>query len=230
MQNIRWVTIGEKEIPVLISDEREALLAAKAAGRAIIGLWEQGQEMEQISAADYVTEDMESVTEEFLERVVRRHLGMPWNICETERLRIREICVDDFEEIQDRNIGPGFEAREELMAYIKNQYGFYEFGLWAVIEKLSGNLVGAAGLKIPLEEGQDQNYDVFALPVPGGCAEVTLELGYHIFEEYRCRGYAKECCQAILQYGIEELDAAVLKCGLQRVMKFQEIWLESLVS
>ena len=35
------VTIDEITYPVLFSDEKEALLAAKAAGRAVLGLWDE---------------------------------------------------------------------------------------------------------------------------------------------------------------------------------------------
>ena len=38
MQEIRYVNVNGNRIPVLISDEREALLAAKAAGRAVVEL------------------------------------------------------------------------------------------------------------------------------------------------------------------------------------------------
>ena len=96
MQEIRTTYINGHEIPVLISDEKEALLAAKAAGRAIIGLWRPEQEMDAISAAKYVVEDLNDVSEEYLERIARRHLGLPWRICETERLLIRELFADDF--------------------------------------------------------------------------------------------------------------------------------------
>ena len=44
MQEIRIAIVNDREIPVLISDEKEALLAAKAAGRALIGLWRPEQE------------------------------------------------------------------------------------------------------------------------------------------------------------------------------------------
>lgn len=69
MQEIRTTYINGHEIPVLISDEKEALLAAKAAGRAIIGLWRPEQEMDAISAAKYVVEDLNDVSEEYLERI-----------------------------------------------------------------------------------------------------------------------------------------------------------------
>ena len=59
MQEWKIAYVNKKKVPVLISDEKEALLAAKAAGRAIIGLWRPGQEMGDISAAKYVVENPE---------------------------------------------------------------------------------------------------------------------------------------------------------------------------
>ena len=152
MQEWKTAYVNKKEIPVLISDEKEALLAAKAAGRATIGLWRPGQEMGDISAAKYVVENPDDVTEVYLERVARRHLGLPWRICETERLVIREMFADDFDEVWENQIGLGFGSVEELEAYTKNQYVFYEFGFWALLEKASGELVGVAGLKVPEDE------------------------------------------------------------------------------
>ena len=101
MQETKIAVVNGREVPVLISDEKEALLAAKAAGRAIIGLWRPGQEMDEISAARYVVEDPQDATEEYLERVARRHLGLPWKICETERLVIREMFADDFDAVAE---------------------------------------------------------------------------------------------------------------------------------
>ena len=42
--------------------------------------------------ADTLITDVEDADEEFLERIARRHLGLPWTICETERLILREIA------------------------------------------------------------------------------------------------------------------------------------------
>ena len=234
MQEWKIVYINQREVPVLISDEKEALLAAKAAGRAIVGLWRPGQAMDQISAAKYVVEDPADVTEKYLERVARRHLGFPWHICETERLLIREMFADDFDEVWTNQIGLGFGSVEELQAYTKNQYQFYEFGFWALVDKERRELVGVAGLKVP-EEAEDQKYGANALidvliwenKESAGQSgeqmnmtqekdaelqsansieeEVTLELGYHIFPRSRKCGYAKEACQEILEYGMKEL-------------------------
>lgn len=229
MQEWKIAYVNNREVPVLISDEREALLAAKAAGRAIVGLWRPEQAMDEISAAKYVVENVDDATEEYLERVARRHLGWPWRICETERLVIREMFADDFDEVWTNQIGLGFGSVEELEAYTKNQYTFYEFGFWALVEKESGKLIGVAGLKVPEEDAEgeviklvldvssreeektsgntEQNReqeDVNESVIAEDSDEI-LELGYHIFRRSRQNGYAKEACEAILQYGAEEL-------------------------
>ena len=202
MQEIKITYINGHESPVLISDEKEALLAAKAAGRALIGLWRPGQEMDTISAAKYVVEDLNDVTEEYLERIARRHLGLPWHICETERMLIRELFADDFDEVWENQVGHGFGSVEELEAYTKHQYSFYEFGVWALVEKATGELVGVAGLKVP-DAPESANIEMYELCA--GLEHDPLELGYHIFLKHRRRGYAKEACEAILRYGTEEL-------------------------
>ena len=33
------------------------------------------------------------------------------------------------------------------LRYIKNMYGFFEYGLWLVFEKKSGELIGRAGIE-----------------------------------------------------------------------------------
>lgn len=208
MQEWKIAYVNRHEVPVLISDEKEALLAAKAAGRAIIGIWRPGQDIEEISAAKYVVEDRNDVTEVYLERVARRHLGLPWHICETERLLIREMFADDFDEVWLNQIGLGFGSVEELQAYTKNQYAFYEFGFWAVVEKMSGALVGVAGLKtaeMRMDAGDKRDGADAADAETEPDAGEILELGYHIFPHFRRRGYAKEACLAILRYGKEEL-------------------------
>ena len=235
MQENRIVKIDGFEVPVLISDEKEALLAAKAAGRALIGLWQMGESMESLAGARYVIQDVEDATEEYVERIARRHLGLSWNICETERLLIREMMPADFALICENKIGPGLETFEELQTYVKHQYDFYEFGFWALVEKATGKLVGAAGLLVPnpehdsLHDGEPNELETVdgqngGIAMPNmtvlyaedigldhskshdspGFSEM-LELGYHIFPDYRRRGYAKEACGAIMEYGREYL-------------------------
>ena len=48
---------------------------------------------------------MEYVTEELLELILRRYLGLPWLIDETERLYIREFVKEDAENIPEEEYG-----------------------------------------------------------------------------------------------------------------------------
>ena len=73
----REVTIAGQTYPVILSDENEALQAAKAAGRAIVGLWRENEEKQpaDYSSCLYLITDPEDADETFLERVVRRRLS-----------------------------------------------------------------------------------------------------------------------------------------------------------
>lgn len=189
MREERTVTIDKTEYTVVISDETEALLAAKAAGRAIIGLWRKGGMDGAVTGADYLAESLEAVDEEYLEQVVRRTFGMPWIIGETRRLLIREFCLEDAKmvprETTDTEEDMVFYTPEKLRDYIRCQYGFYEYGIWALIEKETGILIGKAG--------------VFAFDEEESSETLSLELGYHIFEPYRRKGYGAEACREIVR-------------------------------
>ncbi len=58
--------------------------------------------------------DVEDADEEFLGRIARRHLGLPWAICETERLKIREIAEGDYEEIVENHVDAGLDTVEKV--------------------------------------------------------------------------------------------------------------------
>ena len=78
------------------------------------------------------------------------------------------------------------DERRYTEDYIRNVYGLLGFGVWTVVEKASGEIIGRAGFSIR-----------------NGFEEV--ELGFLIGEPWQRKGYAKEVCQAILQYGKEVL-------------------------
>lgn len=178
---------------VTISDEQKALLAAKAAGGVVVGYLHDGGEQD-LSAAGYLVETPDAADERYLERVVRRQLGLPWVIGGSERLTVREFTLDDIPHIPaepgDLEADMVFYTPGKLEAYIRNQYRFYEYGMWAVIRREDGVLMGKAGVCSAEGEG-------------------WLELGYHIFTPYRRQGYAVEACRIILDYVKRELECPV---------------------
>ena len=75
-----------------------------------------------------------------------------------------------------------------LEAYIRSQYGFWGYGIWALTERETGAIIGKAGVT-NLEWGSKENGE-----------EEALELGYHIFRPWRGRGYGTEACEGILSW------------------------------
>ncbi len=127
-----------------------------------------------------------------LENVWKRHYHLPWEIAQTERLLIRETVMEDLpqllelyeEERENPDVKPfSDQPQKELAAYIQNRYPFYGYGLWTVLEKSSGRVVGRVGFQ-----------------------EVELpELSYLIGRAYRGRGYGTEAARAVLTYAGEQL-------------------------
>lgn len=205
MREERTVWVDDRPYIVVLSDEKKTLLAAQAAGRVIVGVLQGEMAAEQVSslgsAVRYLVETPETADERYLERVVRRTLGLPWIIAQTERLIVREFTVTDISSVPheggDTEADMVFYTPELLAEYIRCQYGFFEYGIWALVEKKSGRLIGKAGVT-----GADNWMRGAVGAVAGG---ECLELGYHIFEPYRRQGYAIEACQAIMEALGEDL-------------------------
>ncbi len=139
--------------------------------------------------AQCVIEGFDEVGADFIEKMYRRKHGLPWLICESKRLLIREFSPDDGIEIfPEKSDEPDYNS-----LYIKNIYGFFGYGVWALIDKESRDIIGKAGFM------NSERLD-------------GIELGYEIFGKYRGRGYATEACRALVKtawttYGIEKLFA-----------------------
>ena len=164
----------------------------------IVYLYQENRE-EDFSHAEYAIENLNEIEYKSLELAYLRLTGQPWTITETKRCLIRETIpedVDSFYKIyKESSITEYMEDlyadREEEIAYIrdyiKNVYRFYGYGMWTVIEKENGEIIGRAG--ISLRDGCD---------IP--------ELGFVIGVPWQRQGYAYEVCQAVLAYGRKELE------------------------
>lgn len=121
-------------------------------------------------------------------------------ILETERLLLREMEQNDFAALckilQDREVMYAYEhafSDEEARLWLARQqerYREYGFGLWAVVLKETGEMIGQCGLTM-----QD-------------CADrQVLEVGYLFQKAYWRQGYATEAGAACKQYAFDTLDA-----------------------
>jgi len=164
---------------------------------------------ESFGVLSYLMEQPEELEVEYLERVFRRYQGIPWDILETGRCIIRETMVEDVDAFFDiysepeivkytENLYPEKEQeRAYIRDYIEKMYKYFEFGVWTVLLKETGEIIGRAGFSV--REGYD-------LP----------ELGFVIARPFQRRGIACEICAAIMEYGrdvleFEQVQALVIK-------------------
>ncbi len=182
----------------IITDSGKAIEYATERNIACAALNSQNREDARFKKVLYCIEDIGFMTYFTINRMWQRHHGIPWIIAETKRLIIREQVLSDIDslyEIYDdsealKYVEDLYKDRKDeekyLRDYIDNQYRFYEFGLWALILKETGELIGRAGI------GNREGYDI-------------PELGYMLGKRFRRKGYAREALKAIMEYGTAEL-------------------------
>lgn len=161
---------------------------------------------QKLTAADMVIEGFEEIDHQFLERAYQRKHNEPWIITETERCVIREITLQDLDALYELYALPGItdytepllERKKEeayTRAYIDNMYRYYGYGMWVVIEKKTGRLIGRAGFDDRIIDNRAET-----------------EMGYVIATDLQRQGYATEVCQAILAYGREYCEFERINC------------------
>ena len=120
-------------------------------------------------------------------------------ILETERLYLREMTQTDFSAlckiIQDDDVMYAYEgaySAAEAQAWLDKQlrnYAVQGFGLWAVILKDSGEMIGQCGLTM-------QDFD----------GRQVLEVGYLLQKSFWHKGYASEAAIVCKEYAFEKLN------------------------
>ncbi|MCI8895533.1 MAG: GNAT family N-acetyltransferase [Lachnospiraceae bacterium] len=191
-------------------DGPKTLEWARGRGMAVLGYGPSGAGDQEMEWLPMVVEDFDEVDAGFLLRVYQRHHQLPWTILDTQRCVIREVMPEDVDALYElygpKEITCYMEGLKEdrdseeayLRAYIAKMYRFYGYGMWVVIDKATGRLMGRAGLSHLEVEG-----------------EVQLELGYVIAREYQRQGYGYEVCRGILRYAEEELSFGSIHCLIQ---------------
>lgn len=121
-------------------------------------------------------------------------------ILETERLYLREMSQSDYEALcrilQDEAAMYAYNGAfddEQTQGWLNRQmsrYQEYGYGLWAVVLKETGEMIGQCGLTMqPWDDRQ------------------VLEIGYLLERKHWHKGYAIEAAQACKEYAFMELDA-----------------------
>lgn len=160
--------------------------------------------------ADILVEGFDEVDVQFLDRIMKRAQGLPWITVVTRRCYLREITLDDLDDLYELYAQPGItdyveplydRPREEQYTrdYIQCMYRFYGYGMWLVYERENGTLIGRAGFS-----HQDLG------------DEIVLEMGYIIGVPYQRQGYATEVCEKLLAFAREHLsDFGSVNCFVE---------------
>ena len=121
-------------------------------------------------------------------------------ILETERLTLREMTQDDLpalrEILQDEETMYAYNGafdEAETQAWLDRQlsrYAQYGFGLWAVVLKESGGMIGQCGLTMQPWRGDE-----------------VLEVGYLFNRAFWHHGYATEAARRCMEYAFDRLGA-----------------------
>ncbi len=194
---------------LILEDSGNGCRAAKAAGIVCVAYFNPDSGKQDLSPADMVIEGYEEIDGSFLEKVYCHGRHLPAVVCETERLRIREMSEQDIPKMMeitsqgtpDTAEGMAKSLEEELEAfpsYRKYMYEMCDMGYWVLEEKESGVIVGRAGV-----EPKIWNHN-----------SSVVELGYLIDEKHRGKGFAYEACRGILEEA-KKRGAVYLYCRIR---------------
>ena len=95
MQSLKSVNIEGRHCDIVISDENVALWEAFNSHRATVAILDK--EYIDIAVSKYAVLDYADIDEKYLEMVACRHLHIPLYIGKIDNIKIRELCMDDFE-------------------------------------------------------------------------------------------------------------------------------------
>ncbi len=124
-------------------------------------------------------------------------------ILETSRLTLREFVLDDVDALArvicDRETMRFYPApldragAEEWIARNRRRYAENGHGLWAMVLKSTGEMIGDCGLTVQNVDGIDE-----------------IEIGYHVRRDHWGQGLAAEAAWACRDFGFAHLPASRL--------------------
>ncbi|MBE5868926.1 MAG: GNAT family N-acetyltransferase [Lachnospiraceae bacterium] len=202
----KYSVSGERDQSLYLTDNLQLASMLGAGGYPVVAYVHPGNRSESFDHVKYVIEGFEDVGEGYFIRIWQRLTGRPWHILDTARCSIRETTPGDVDEFYEIYAHPSVteymeelcRTREEQRAYIETYaekvYGFYDFGMWTVLLRETGQVIGRAGISMG---------ERFEEP----------ELGFVIGQPWQRQGLATEVCRGILEYarelGFQRINALV---------------------
>ena len=200
-----------------IVDTKRDLDFVKSMGLPVLAWLHEGNRDQDLSAASYAVEDPHALNMDFYEKAYRREMHLPWEILETDRCLVRDMVPEDAKAFEKIYREPEIcrymkdfhgDAAGEA-AYIREyqaHYRFYEYGVWSIVLKETGEVIGRAGFS-EADAGVSVDRPEEMRSAWNAMEEDTLPcLGYMIGVPWQRQGLAYEVCRALLQYAKEELE------------------------
>ncbi|MDF2539821.1 MAG: HAD-superfamily hydrolase, subfamily variant 3 [Herbinix sp.] len=187
---------------IIIEDSSNGVNAAAAAGIVSIGFVNQNSGNQDLRKASILVEGFDEINYDFVKQIYHNAHLEPLTVITTERLMIRELSVDDAQQLYEIYQSHGItdyleeafddleEMKEKLKAYIQNVYHYYGFGLWGVFLKENDRLIGRCGIELKMMNGRE-----------------AFELGYLLDTQFQGFGYGAECANAVISYAFTQLNA-----------------------
>ena len=123
MYFLRQIILETKAIPEKIPDPPENMVRSKklkqnpGTGKGALWITDQGQRAQELlrqgcpvlawlhednrdqdfSGVRYACENLEELDWDYMEKVYRRYMGIPWDILTTDRCLVRETCAEDLD-------------------------------------------------------------------------------------------------------------------------------------
>lgn len=211
LKALKELGVNNKET-VIIEDSSNGCLAAKTAGIACVGFLNPSSGNQDLYAANVAVESFENLNPDFFQHTLLRANGYPITICDTKRLIIRELSVDDIKDLyqiyQNKEVTKYIDDMSDYLdleiekhkAYIKNVYSFYGYGLWGVYSKTTKKLIGRCGIENKIIDGKQE-----------------IELSYLLDKQHWGYGYALECCKSVIDYALEKLEITRLAAVIDKL-------------
>lgn len=191
-----------REIPsnasaLYLADSAALFQMLRSSGLPAAGYLHAGRNGESFQGAAYLVERPQDIDRDSYQKIYERAAGLPWTIAETARCLVREMTVDDVESLYPlyedeqasrflKPLCPDHDKEREIVkAYIDKVYGLFGYGMWVVIRKSDGALIGRAGFEVGRKN--------------------EAALGYLFRKDCRRQGYAFEACDAVMRFAREEL-------------------------
>lgn len=189
----------QKKLPkhtIVISDNSDFLSLCTASGYSCAGF----SHTKEFLPVTYCFEDLFSLTYDYLKYIHKRCQNLPITIAETKLLFIREFTMADMPQLfalyqKEANLKYVFQREpdyallcDKFSSYISHVYSFYDYGLWAVVLKETGKIIGEFGLQCNEIDFQQE-----------------IELGYMLHPDFQGKGLACQAIRAIFRYARDTL-------------------------